>query len=126
MSANTQTPLQMKLKIAKLVTGLGLAAMASLAAAQAAKPNVVILATGGTGLVIGFVAGVYLVGLKPRPNQSLPRRPFRRIDRMGIEEVHRRDCREDQDQGHRAADKGQIHAALRAYPSLDPKVSRHE
>ena len=48
MSANTQTPLQMKLKIAKLVTGLGLAAMASLAAAQAAKPNVVILATGGT------------------------------------------------------------------------------
>jgi glutamin-(asparagin-)ase len=37
-----------KTRIAKLVTGLGLAAMASLAIAQAAKPNVVILATGGT------------------------------------------------------------------------------
>ena len=38
----------MPLKIAKLVASLGLAAMASLAMAQAAKPNVVILATGGT------------------------------------------------------------------------------
>ena len=39
---------QLQLKISKLVAGLGLAAMASLAMAQAAKPNVVILATGGT------------------------------------------------------------------------------
>ena len=43
-----QTQTHLPLKIAKLVAGLGLAAMASLAMAQAAKPNVVILATGGT------------------------------------------------------------------------------
>ena len=43
-----QTQIHMPLKIAKLMAGLGLAAMASLAMAQAAKPNVVILATGGT------------------------------------------------------------------------------
>ncbi len=43
-----QTQTLMPLKIAKLMAGLGLAAMASLAMAQAAKPNVVILATGGT------------------------------------------------------------------------------
>ena len=43
-----QTQTHMPLKIAKLVASLGLAAMASLAMAQAAKPNVVILATGGT------------------------------------------------------------------------------
>lgn len=40
--------MQFKLDIRKLVTGLGLAALTSLAIAQAAKPNVVILATGGT------------------------------------------------------------------------------
>jgi glutamin-(asparagin-)ase len=40
--------MQIQLKVKKLVTGLGLAALASLAVAQAAKPNVVILATGGT------------------------------------------------------------------------------
>ncbi len=40
--------MQVQAKITKLITGLGLAAMASLAMAQAAKPNVVILATGGT------------------------------------------------------------------------------
>lgn len=43
-----QTQTLMPLKIAKLMAGLGLAAMASLAMAQTAKPNVVILATGGT------------------------------------------------------------------------------
>ena len=43
-----QTQTHLPLKLAKLVAGLGLAAMASLAMAQAAKPNVVILATGGT------------------------------------------------------------------------------
>ena len=40
--------MQIKLQVRKLLTGLGLAALASLAVAQAAKPNVVILATGGT------------------------------------------------------------------------------
>ncbi|HEY3049676.1 MAG TPA: asparaginase [Polaromonas sp.] len=40
--------MHIQLKVKKLVTGLGLAALASLAVAQAAKPNVVILATGGT------------------------------------------------------------------------------
>ena len=40
--------MQVKSQIRNLVTGLSLAAMASLALAQAAKPNVVILATGGT------------------------------------------------------------------------------
>ena len=40
--------MQIQLNIAKLITAMGLAAMASLAMAQAAKPNVVILATGGT------------------------------------------------------------------------------
>ena len=40
--------MQINLQVKKLVTGLGLAALASLAVAQAAKPNVVILATGGT------------------------------------------------------------------------------
>ncbi|UUZ62334.1 asparaginase [Polaromonas sp. P1-6] len=40
--------MQIKLKVRKLLTGFGLAALASLAVAQAAKPNVVILATGGT------------------------------------------------------------------------------
>ncbi len=43
-----QTHTHLPLKIARLMTALGLAAMASLAMAQAAKPNVVILATGGT------------------------------------------------------------------------------
>jgi glutamin-(asparagin-)ase len=40
--------MQLQLKIAKFLMGLGLAAIASLAMAQASKPNVVILATGGT------------------------------------------------------------------------------
>ena len=40
--------MQLQVKIAKPITSLGLAAMAWLAVAQAAKPNVVILATGGT------------------------------------------------------------------------------
>ena len=40
--------MQVKSQIRNLVTGLSLAALASLALAQAAKPNVVILATGGT------------------------------------------------------------------------------
>ena len=40
--------MQVKLNIQKLVAGMGLAFLATLAAAQAAKPNVVILATGGT------------------------------------------------------------------------------
>ena len=40
--------MQLQLKISKFLTGLGLVAMASLAMAQASKPNVVILATGGT------------------------------------------------------------------------------
>jgi glutamin-(asparagin-)ase len=40
--------MQVKSQIKNLVAGLSLAAMASLALAQAAKPNVVILATGGT------------------------------------------------------------------------------
>ncbi|WP_442957730.1 asparaginase [Polaromonas sp.] len=38
----------MKLKLGKLVAGMGLAVLATFASAQAAKPNVVILATGGT------------------------------------------------------------------------------
>lgn len=40
--------MQVKLNIQKLVAGMGLAFLATFAAAQAAKPNVVILATGGT------------------------------------------------------------------------------
>lgn len=40
--------MQVKLNIQKLVVGMGLAVLATFAAAQAAKPNVVILATGGT------------------------------------------------------------------------------
>ena len=40
--------MQVKSQIKNLVAGLSLAAMASVALAQAAKPNVVILATGGT------------------------------------------------------------------------------
>lgn len=40
--------MQVKLNIQKLVAGMGLAVLATFAAAQAAKPNVVILATGGT------------------------------------------------------------------------------
>jgi len=40
--------MQLKSTLIKLVAGLGLAALATLAAAQSAKPNVVILATGGT------------------------------------------------------------------------------
>jgi glutamin-(asparagin-)ase len=40
--------MQIKTTLKKLLAGLGLAALASFAAAQAAKPNVVILATGGT------------------------------------------------------------------------------
>ncbi|MGH8803471.1 MAG: asparaginase [Polaromonas sp.] len=40
--------MQIKSKFLQLLAGLGLAALATLAAAQAAKPNVVILATGGT------------------------------------------------------------------------------
>ncbi len=51
-----QTQTHLPLKIAKLVAGLGLAAMASLAMAQAAKPNVVILATGGTIAGAGALA----------------------------------------------------------------------
>lgn len=40
--------MQVKLNIQKLVAGMGLAFLATFAAAQAVKPNVVILATGGT------------------------------------------------------------------------------
>ncbi|MFC5521711.1 asparaginase [Polaromonas jejuensis] len=40
--------MQLKSKLINLVAGLGLAALTTLAAAQSAKPNVVILATGGT------------------------------------------------------------------------------
>ena len=40
--------MQVKLNIQKLVAGIGLAVLSTFAAAQAAKPNVVILATGGT------------------------------------------------------------------------------
>lgn len=40
--------MQLQFKIGKFLTGLGLAAIAFLAMAQASKPNVVILATGGT------------------------------------------------------------------------------
>jgi glutamin-(asparagin-)ase len=40
--------MQLKLHTCKLLTGLGLAALTSLALAQAPKPSVVILATGGT------------------------------------------------------------------------------
>jgi glutamin-(asparagin-)ase len=40
--------MQVKLNIQKLVVGMGLAVLATFAAAQAVKPNVVILATGGT------------------------------------------------------------------------------
>jgi glutamin-(asparagin-)ase len=40
--------MQIKTTLKKLLAGFGLAALASFAAAQAAKPNVVILATGGT------------------------------------------------------------------------------
>jgi glutamin-(asparagin-)ase len=45
--------MQLQLKIAKFLTGLGLAALASLAMAQASKPNVVVLATGGAGAGAG-------------------------------------------------------------------------
>lgn len=40
--------MQLKTTLKKLLAGLGLATLATFAAAQAAKPNVVILATGGT------------------------------------------------------------------------------
>jgi glutamin-(asparagin-)ase len=40
--------MRIQLKVRKLLMGLGLAAISSLAMAQASKPNVVILATGGT------------------------------------------------------------------------------
>jgi len=40
--------MQVKLNIQKLVAGMGLAVLSTFAAAQAVKPNVVILATGGT------------------------------------------------------------------------------